>query len=150
MQDVFSTLPKMLKDVEGSEALREAFVFAVWKRIAGEALSAQTSPLELRGTRLKVAVSDKTWQRHLQDLSSQMLFKLNAAAGTRTVEFIEFVIDANTVTQNRCRSTALQNEAPVPDDLKAAAGSIVDEGLRREFLAAAGNCLARMERLAGN
>ena len=101
MQDLFRTLPALLSNVEGAEALHEAMVFAAWKRIAGESLSDRTEPLSLEGKRLSIAVADKTWKRHLEELSAQMLFKLNAAMRDRTVEFIEFVIDPKAVEDAR-------------------------------------------------
>lgn len=143
MQDLFRTLPAILKNVEGSDAVRGAFVFAAWRRIAGESLLLHAIPLRLESTRLSIAVSDKTWQRHLQDLSSQMLFKLNAAAGERTVEFIEFVVDAEAVRKSGGASRIAVEDAEIPEDLRASAASIEDENLREQFLGAAANCLAR-------
>lgn len=145
MQELFRTLPAILKDVEGAEAIREAFVFAAWKRIAGESLSAHAIPLRLDSTRLSIAVTDKTWQRHLQDLSSQMLFKLNAAVSERTVEFIEFVVDVKAVEKSKGAPRIASEDAEIPADLRAAASSIEDENLREQFLGAAANCLARKE-----
>lgn len=142
MQDLFRTLPAILNDVEGAEAIRETFVFAAWKRIAGEALASRTVPLRLEEKRLFVAVSDSSWQKHLEDLSPQMVFRLNAAVGDRNVEFIEFVIDAATVEASKSTPTVAE-DAEVPEDLRASAAAIEDERLREQFLAAAANCLAR-------
>ncbi|HKX84094.1 MAG TPA: DUF721 domain-containing protein [Pyrinomonadaceae bacterium] len=144
MQDLFRTLPALLSNVEGAEALREAMVFAAWKRIAGESLSERTVPLGLEGKRLSIAVVDKTWKRHLEDLSGQMLFKLNAAIRDRTVDFIEFVIDPMAI-ENARPSIRQVEDAAVPEDLRAAAASIEDEVLREQFLGAAANCLARRQ-----
>jgi len=93
MLDIFRTLPGLLKDLEGAELIREAVVFAAWRRIAGEALAEHAVPLKLENETLSVAVSNITWQRHLKDLCGQMIFKLNAALGTQAVTFIRLQID---------------------------------------------------------
>lgn len=150
MQDLFRTLPAILNDVEGSEAIREGMVFAAWKRIAGEGLAAQTVPLRLEGAKLIIAVSTKTWQRHLSDLSPQMLFKLNAAVGDRSVEFIEFLIDPARVEKLRTSFVETNDDAARSEltlELRESAKAIEDEGLREQFLAAAANCLARKRRM---
>lgn len=150
MQDLFHTLPAILNDVEGAEAVREAIVFAAWKRIAGERLAAQTVPLRLDGKKLMIAVSTKTWQRHLADLSPQMLFKLNATVGDRSVEFIEFVIDTSEV--EKAKTTIIEStddaaRSEITRKISDAAQAIGDESLREQFLAAAANCLARKRRM---
>ncbi len=46
MEDLFRTLPKLLKEMSDSEEVREAVVFAAWRKIAGESL--QTHAIALR------------------------------------------------------------------------------------------------------
>ena len=146
MLDIFRTLPGILGDIEGVEVVREAVVFAAWRRIAGESLTAHAVPVALENGTLKVAVSNLNWQRNLKDHCGQMLFKLNAALGSPTVTYIELQIDEHAVLRGRTGSApqddafraAAQNE--ISDDLKRAAASIEDEELRRQFLLAAGCC----------
>src|SRR5688500_15003222 len=109
MLDIFRTLPGILKDVEETELVREAMVFAAWRRIAGAGLNDHTVPLKLEGATLAIAVSNITWQRHLKDLAGQMLFKINAALGTPVVNYLEFEIDEAAVL--KARSRPLENDA---------------------------------------
>lgn len=147
----------MLK-AEGAEAeqLDEAVVFAAWRRAAGEQLREHAVPFRLHRKSLIVAVADENWQRHLETLSGQMLFKLNGALGRAAITFIEFRIDERTIDTERERlhrdqtsqlereRVAMQN---VPENVRRAAEKIEDESLRRNFLLAAGSCLARRKTL---
>ena len=90
MEQLFSAIPAFLKNLEPNPEADKAIVFAAWKRCSGETLSARTSPLEFSANRLVIGVTDKTWQRNLEDLSPQMLVKLNDYLGQGTVKFIEF------------------------------------------------------------
>lgn len=93
MKQLFGAIPGILKDLEPNAAAVEAMVFGAWKQVAGEMLRARTAPIEYRDKRLVVAVEDKMWQRNLEELSGQMLVRLNAALGHGSVTFIEFRID---------------------------------------------------------
>ena len=152
MLDLFRTLPALLSDIEGGSELREALVFAAWRRIAGEALAGHTAPVRLENATLIVAVSSLTWQRHLKDLGGQMLFKINAALGAPMVSYIQLDIDEAAVLNERgARPTVdddlrRQAEEEITPELSLAAATIEDEELRKQFLAAAGNCLIRKKR----
>ena len=151
MLDLFRTLPGLMSDLEGSEVVREALVFAAWRRIAGEALAGHTAPVKLQGTTLTVAVSSLMWQRQLKDLGGQMLFKLNTALGSPTVSFIQLDIDESAVLRERGAASKpddfySQAEQEITPELELAASKIEDEELRKQFLAAAGNCLVRKAR----
>lgn len=156
MNELFRTLPKLLKEMSDSEELREAVVFAAWKKIAGKNLSEHAVPFRLYKKHLIVAVRDNMWKRHLEQLSGQMIFKLNSVLGQAVVTFIEFRIDEETVRQTRpaagdkkisddeFREIALENVTP---QLRHSAAAIKDDHLRYQFLLAAGGCLARKEML---
>lgn len=150
MLDIFRTLPGILDNLEGAEMIREAVVFAAWRRIAGEALAEHAVPLRLEDGRLFVAVSNVMWQRHLKDLCGQMVFKLNAALGAPTVTFIELQINDKAVQEQRSTFVTesdpdfqLAAEKEISPELARAAEAIGDQELRRQFLLAAGNCLVR-------
>ncbi|MEP7148689.1 MAG: DUF721 domain-containing protein [Acidobacteriota bacterium] len=150
MLDIFRTLPGILDDIEGSEMIREAVVFAAWRRIAGDGLAEHAVPLRLENGRLFIAVSNLMWQRQLKDLCAQMVFKLNAALGTPAVTFIELRIDEQAILNLRSKQPELsdqefrsQAEKEISTELASAANGIADDELRRQFLLAAGNCLVR-------
>lgn len=152
MLDVFRTLHTVLGDIDGADAVREAVVFAAWRRIAGDSLAEHAVPLKLQHGTLSVAVSSITWQRHLKDLCGQMVFKINAALGVPTVAFIDLRIDERAVLENRQKRSDVRytnSEDAVKEispELARAADSIADDSLRRQFLLAAGSCLVRRKR----
>lgn len=149
MLEVFRTLHTVLGGIDGAEAVREAVVFAAWRRIAGESLVEHAVPLKLHEGRLSIAVSSVTWQRHLKDLCGQMVFKVNAALGSPTVTFIELRIDERAVLEDRqTRSRVLHSNnadaaKEITPELASAAENIADDDLRKQFLLAAGKCLVR-------
>jgi hypothetical protein len=152
MKSIFQTLPAMLRQEGKAEELNEALVFAAWRRIVGGELRQRAVPFRLFQKHLIVAVDDETWKKHLESLSGQMLFKLNATLGRPTVTFIEFRVDSKTVEVEREKlyrdeQSRLERERQamknVPQTLSAVAEKIEDEDLRRNFLLAAGSCLAR-------
>lgn len=159
MNELFRTLPKLLKEFEDNEELREAVTFAAWKRVAGKSLCEHTAPFRLFKKHLVIAVRDKMWKRHLEQLSGQMIFKINSVLGQAVVTFIEFRIDEETVlnesrsarqkiiSDDEFREIALEKVTP---KLRHSADAIKDDDLRYQFLLAAGGCLARKEKLKQN
>ncbi|MDQ3181724.1 MAG: DUF721 domain-containing protein [Acidobacteriota bacterium] len=156
MNELFRALPKLLKEFDDNEELREAVTLAAWRKIAGEALRKHAVPFRLFKKHLVVAVRDKMWKRHLEMLSGQMIFKLNSVLGQAVVTFIEFRIDEETVL----RETKTEQTATISDEelkeialekvtpkLRHSADAIKDDNLRYQFLLAAGSCLARKERM---
>lgn len=93
MEQLLSAIPAVLKNLEANPEADKAVAFAAWKRCSGELLRSRTTPVDFADSRLVIGVADKTWQQHLQDLSPQMLVKLNDYLGQGTVRFIEFRID---------------------------------------------------------
>ena len=109
-----------------------------WKHAAGELISKQTVVTGLQKETLLVAVADVVWQRQMQSVSPQLIYKLNALLGTGSIRFIEYHVD----------TAAFNHDVPVDDpeprattalpaDLITAAAGIAEPKLRRSFLAAA-------------
>jgi hypothetical protein len=156
MNELFRALPALLRQMEDNESLRQAVVFAAWRRIAGEGLREHAVPLRLYQKHLIVAVMSETWKKHLEHLSGQMIFKLNSTLEQPLVTFIEFRVDEETVKQERAkypketvdaekqRQIALEQVTP---KMRHAADAIKDENLRYQFLLAAGSCLARKKNM---
>lgn len=155
MNELFRALPALLKQLDDNESVREAVVFAAWRRTAGDGLREHAVPLRLYQKHLIVAVVSEMWKKHLEHLSGQMIFKLNSALEQPLVTFIEFRVDEETIRQERLknpknavnlekeRETALEEVTP---QMRRAADAIKDENLRYQFLLAAGSCLARRRR----
>ncbi|MEZ5344983.1 MAG: DUF721 domain-containing protein [Pyrinomonadaceae bacterium] len=156
MRDLFQLLPNILEQFDDSNEFQQAMVFGAWKKAAGRSLSDHTIPLKLREKRLTIGVADNTWKRHLEELSSQMIFKLNSMLRYTAVTFIEFVIDEQrfettagrlpdlNLSDSESRELAMKE---ISEPLKRSSRAIADEDLRRTFLLAAGGCLARKKRM---
>jgi hypothetical protein len=101
MEEIVSALPALLEKFEENETIREAVVFAVWRKIAGENLRLQAVPFRLFQKQLIIAVGDERWKKELEKLSGQMIFKLNSALKQAAVTFIEFRVDEEFVREER-------------------------------------------------
>ena len=150
MEQLFGAIPTVLSRFGQNDAIGEAVVFSTWKRCAGELLRQRTAPVDFFENRLIVAVANETWARHLEDLSPQMLVRINAALGQGTVKFIEFRINEAAVDAGRegkVSSGIAENASiEVSPSLAAAAEAIADENLREQFLSAASSYLARQSK----
>ena len=156
MDELFRALPALLKEMSDNEPLREAVIFAAWRKIAGEGLKEKAIPIRLYQKHLIIAVESEMWKRHLESLSGQMIFKINSALGQAQVTFIEFRVDEETIREERSkrqknlmdeeelREIALEQVTP---NLRIAADAIKDDNLRYQFLLAAGSALAQKKRL---
>ncbi len=156
MEDLIRALPALLKEFDENEAVREAVVFAVWRKVAGESLRGHAVPLRLFQKHLIIAVTSATWKKHLESLSGQMIFKLNSSLQQAAVTFIEFRVDEQTVLQERAKhsksdiSDAEYEEIALDEvtpKLRHSADAIKDDNLRYQFLLAAGSCLARKKNM---
>jgi Dna[CI] antecedent, DciA len=159
MNELFRILPKLLKEVEDDETLRQVIVFTTWRKIAGESLAEHAVAISLKNKHLTVAVANERWEKYLKDLSGQMIFKLNSSLGQALVTFIEFCVDEKAVLAEKktrkisdfddleLRELALKQLSP---KLRAKSNAIKDENLRQIFLKAASTSLARKEQLKNN
>jgi hypothetical protein len=151
MDDLFQALPKLLRAAGESEEVLEAASFAAWRRVAGEALRGCAVPFRLYRKTLVVAVPDVTWRKQLEQVSPQLVFRLNSLLGQALVTYVEFRIDRQTVNEERARLNESRDEQLESEEsalkrageLDEAAGAIHDEHLRRRFLLAAGSCMNR-------
>jgi hypothetical protein len=155
MDDLIRTLPKLLRAAGETEEIAEVAAMVAWRRIAGTALRGQAVPFRLYRKTLVVAVADTTWQKQLEAMSGQLLFRLNSLLGQAVVTFIEFRIDPKTVQKERAAQHLQETDREeqqrralrsASGELSAAAVAIQDEDLRRRFLLAAGSCIDRRER----
>lgn len=144
MEQLFSAIPQALSGIPHDTIADEALTFAAWSQCAGEMLRERTVPISFEKKRLVIAVEDKTWQRHLEDLSPTMIAKINSTLGYGTVTFIEFRIDKKAVAARHAIEKAMtKTVSPVSKDLENAANAIADQGFKENFLAAAGVYLDR-------
>ncbi len=156
MNELFRALPGLLKQFDDNDNVREAVVFAAWRRVAGDSLNPHAIPLRLDNKHLSIAVASEMWKKHLQSLSGQMIFKLNSLLGQALVTYIEFRVDEKRIETERAGRREKQiSEAELEEialnevtpKMRRAADAIRDDNLRYQFLLAAGSCLARKKKL---
>jgi hypothetical protein len=154
MEDLIRSLPKLLRAAGEAEEVCEAAAMVAWRRVAGEGLRGQAVPFRLYRKTLIVAVADTTWQKQLEAVSGQLLFRLNSLLGQAVVTFIEFRVDQRTVQAERAAQALKETDREAQErrallkadgQLSQAADAIHDEQLRRRFLVAAGSCIERQE-----
>jgi hypothetical protein len=153
MEDLLRTLPKLLRAAGETEEVLEAAAMVAWRRVAGEALREQAVPFRLYRKTLIISVTDQTWQKQLEKMSGQLLFRLNSLLGQAVVTYIEFRIDPKRVRAERAARRGPFDKVDqerralelASGELLAAARAIQDDDLRRRFLLAAGSCLDRSE-----
>jgi hypothetical protein len=158
MEDLFRSLPKLLRSAGNVPEVAEAIALAAWKRVAGEGLRWNAVPFRLYQKTLVVAVPDAGWQKQLEAMSGQLLFRINSLLGQAVVTYIEFRIDLKTVEAERKTLRDLK-QMQVDQEQRAlrqasgkvalAADEIRDESLRQRFLLAAGSCLERTDKQKG-
>ncbi|MGH9971166.1 MAG: DUF721 domain-containing protein [Pyrinomonadaceae bacterium] len=150
-----------------SAEVAEAACVAAWNHAVGDGLRDHAVPLRLTQKTLVVAVADSTWQKQLQSLSGELLFRLNSILGQTLVTFLDFRVDPSAAARARSQNASLrqlhkasgrqlQNAGltdgepvsleNVPVELATAAARIQDKDLRRAFLGAAVSCINRLER----
>src|SRR5918997_4050501 len=105
MDDLIRALPKLLRAAGETEEVLEAAALVAWRRVAGSELSRQAVPFRLYRKTLIVAVADSTWQRQLEAMSGQLLFRLNSLLGQAVVTYIEFRLDPKTVAAARSQAS---------------------------------------------
>jgi Dna[CI] antecedent DciA-like protein len=147
MVDLTRLLPKLLR------ANTELAVKLAWGRAAGVGLRRQAIPFRLEGRTLIISVADAIWQRQLQPMSAELIYRMNNLLGQSTVAELVFRINPAAVSRAQvdvARPAPKAQPAPVPTELLFAAGSIADQDLRARFLRAAENCIARRDSLTAH
>lgn len=149
MQTLFQALPVILKNAGGDLQVEEQIAFAIWRKVAGEAVIRHSSPRTLEGSILHIAVLDRTWKAQLEKLAPEYIARMARLSGTTLVTRLEFVVDAAAVGAANpppAKPFNFQHTAEIVDDLRDAAAGIRDEDLRRTFLQAAARSIERSQK----
>ncbi len=150
MDSLIKTLPAILTAAGSSAEVAEAACIAAWRHAVGEALTAHALPIRLEGQTLIVAVADNIWQKQLELMRPQLLFRLNSVLGHSLVKLIELRIDPKALARTPQAAPTRRSDYAVPFELLAAASDIQDADLRRAFLGAASSCMQRLEKKASS
>jgi predicted nucleic acid-binding Zn ribbon protein len=148
MDNLIKTFPAILKAAASSPEVAEAVCIAAWKHIVGDGLGSYAIPVHLQNNKLVVVVEDNIWQRQLEQMRGQLLFRLNSLLGQTLVKSIEWRVDPKTLAKMRGAREGTKMERPdyeIPGELLTAAAAIEDVELRRAFLGAATSCIRRIE-----
>ena len=136
MNQLIKSLPGILRAAGGADEVAEAAAIAAWKHAAGDGLKEHAVPLKLENRTLTVAVADAIWQKQLNSMRSELLFRINSVLGQPVVGALEFLIDPTLarprVEQSKEQDQPLDNQVPL--ELWSAANAIHDKELRRSFL----------------
>ena len=97
MEALIKALPAVLRASGNAPEVAEAAAIAAWRHCAGEALKDRAVAVALQDRTLKVAVADLIWQKQLNAMRGQMLYKINTLLGQPVVGAIEFIIDPETL-----------------------------------------------------
>jgi hypothetical protein len=140
MDDFLRILSSVADRLGSTDEGKLAMIRATWRRAAGEMLSQRARPVKLDGTKLEVAVADRMWQRQLAQHTTELLFKLNSTLKDHRVSEIRYVIEPSLFAKKEVDAETTKparDTAHLSSELAAAAESIGDLSLRRQFLAAA-------------
>jgi len=135
MNQLIKSLPQVLRASGNAAEVAEAAALAAWKHAAGDGLKEHAVPLRLENRTLTIAVADRIWQKQLNSMRGQMLFRVNTILGQPLVSSLDFVIDPKLVkprVEQTEQQEPLDNEVPL--ELWSAAHSIHDQELRKSFL----------------
>ena len=147
MIDVALLLPKILAGADQNADLSETAAKIAWRRIAGEGLRDHTVPSRLQEKTLTVAVADAVWQKQLQPMSAELIFRINKVLRQKVVERIEFRIDPRALdSRTGQRRSPPRVSEPLPTTIVSSAADIADPELRERFMRAAENCISRRDK----
>src|ERR1043165_5235117 len=93
MNQLIKSLPQVLRAAGNSAEVAEAAAIAAWKHAAGDGLKEHAVALRLENRTLTIAVADRIWQKQLNSMRGQLLFRVNTILGQSLVSAFVFVID---------------------------------------------------------
>jgi hypothetical protein len=145
MIDAALLLPKILAGAGENAELSEVSVKIAWRRVSGEGLRNHAVPSQLREKTLIVAVADAAWQKQLQPMSAELIFRINKLLRQKVVERIEFRIDPRALNRLTVPRSTPRVSEPLPTTIVSSAAGIADPELRERFMRAASNCIERRQ-----
>jgi len=146
MIDAALLLPKILAGTGENAELSEIAAKIAWRRVSGEGLRDHAIPTRLQEKTLLVSVADAVWQKQLQPMSAELIFRLNKLLQRNVVERIEFRIDPRALSGlNMKRRSRSRVSGALPPAIVSSAAGITDPELRERFMRAAENCISRRD-----
>ena len=153
MNAFLEALPSVLRAAGESDEVAFAAAVAAWRNVAGETLRDLAIPVQLVDNTLTVAVEDAIWQKQLESMRGQFLFRLKSILGQPLVRMLTFRVAPETVAAARkARLRQLdslddfKDDSVIPLELLSAAACIQDPKLRAAFVSAANRSLTRQQK----
>src|SRR6266513_6355497 len=106
MLDVTRLLPNIVR------ANPELAVKTAWARAAGERLRRNTHAFSFEGKTLTVSVADALWQKQLQSMGAELIFRMNNLLGRQIVAELVFRIAPPDVPQAHSTNRTESSEKP--------------------------------------
>ena len=148
MFDAALLLPKILAGAGENAELSEIAAKIAWRRVSGEGLRDHAVPARLQEKILLVSVADAVWQKQLQPMSAEFIFRINKLLQRNVVEKIEFRVDPRALGQRTAKHRSSSRvRGPLPSAVVSSAAEIQDSELRERFMRAAENCIERRDTL---
>lgn len=147
MIDAALLLPKILAGAGDNADLNEIAAKIAWRRVSGEGLRDHAVPTRLQEKTLTVSVADAVWQKQLQTMSAELIFRINKLLRRNVVDRIEFRIAPRALARATTKGSSPRVREPLPTDVVSSAAGITDPELRERFMRAASNCIERRETL---
>jgi hypothetical protein len=115
-------------------------ITAAWREAVGDEIAARTHPSSFSRGTLVVRTKNAAWQNELTFLKSEIIDRVNAALGNKSVD--ELKIQAGHIPDPPERGRPAWLRAPLPPEetalVSSAASGIEDPEVRRAFAAAMG------------
>ena len=143
MVDAALLLPKILAGTGENREMSEIAAKIAWRRVSGEGLRDHAVPTRLQENTLVVSVADAVWQKQLQPMSAELIFRINKLLRRNAVARIEFRIDPRALGRVTAKRSAPRVREPLPAAVVSSAAGIQDSELRERFMRAAENCISR-------
>jgi len=146
MQQLRGSLPPGFFTRLEKELGRETTLRLLWPAIVGAGFAANSQLKAIKGSKLIVALPDRSWLGSLGEIDSMILKSVNRIAGSGEYRAVEFVVDAASFPQRAGKAErigAMQVTAPVMAGIDAS--PIGDGALRDMFSNSARKYFARQQ-----
>src|SRR6185295_11037652 len=114
MIDVALLLPKILAGAGENADLNETAAKIAWRRVSGEGLRDHAVPSRLQEKTLSVSVADAVWQKQLQPMTAELIFRINKLLRRKVVERIEFRINPRALERGTAKRSSPRVLEPLP------------------------------------
>ncbi|HZS48885.1 MAG TPA: DUF721 domain-containing protein [Blastocatellia bacterium] len=148
MDSILKLIPEIIKLSGNQEEVCEKAIYATWNALVGEQVRRNCAPVRLFKKTLYVAAKDAIWRKQLEQMSGQILFKLNSVLGAAYITRLEFRVNPKLIKDISTESSSVEfgDLSTREAELAPAAAEIKDDELRNIFVRAAGKCMERAAR----